>query len=57
MGRVSVESFNDARVAVAADRFKDRLIEIECQIGERNAGLVLPYPYLLPSKIPSGICV
>ena len=36
------------------DKFRNRLIEIEAEINQRNNSRKYPYTYLLPSKIPAS---
>ena len=50
--------FSDTRVTMSGgplQRFKQKLAEIEGTINSRNASRTRPYPFLLPSKIPSSI--
>src|SRR5262249_24316899 len=52
LGRYPLCHFTDARVRVPLAAFQQRLEQIEEIIRERNAGRIMKYPYLLPSRIP-----
>jgi arachidonate 15-lipoxygenase len=54
LGKYPICQFDDARVRVPLRAFQDDLREIEQIIRERNARRVMPYPYLLPSRIPQS---
>lgn len=49
--------FIDYATQQAFERFRTCLQEIETKISTRNASLVQPYTYLLPSRIPQSIAI
>lgn len=54
LGRYPICHFDDPRVRGPLMEFQDELREVECIIRDRNATRLLPYPYLLPSRIPAS---
>ncbi|CAH3165667.1 unnamed protein product [Porites evermanni] len=57
IGDYREELFTDAAAKTAISGFQRKLKQISAEIKERNAKLEIPYPYLLPERIPNSIAI
>ena len=55
LGRYDDAHFGDPRVSPLVELFQGRLAAIEAETIEKNAGRLVPYEYLLPSRITASI--
>ena len=55
LGHYAEGCFGDPRVGPLVERFQRRLAAIEAETIEKNAGRLVPYEYLLPSRITASI--
>jgi hypothetical protein len=49
--------FSDASAQAAMATFKANLEEITEQINKRNEGMIAPYTWLLPGRVPNSIAI
>merc|ERR1712008_98348 len=54
LGETPSWMFGETEAMEVMEQFRLRLRRIEVEIEERNRGLAIPYPVLLPSKTPAG---
>jgi len=57
IGDYPEELFIDEAAKNAISGFQEKLKGISAEIKERNARLVVPYPYLLPERVPNSIAI
>ncbi|CAB4012276.1 allene oxide synthase-lipoxygenase -like [Paramuricea clavata] len=57
LGDYADNLFGDASARVALAKFKSKLDEITEKIKKRNEGMVAPYTWLLPERIPNSIAI
>ena len=57
MGTYPAEQFIEKESKDAAEKLKESLDKITAEIEERNKGLEVPYPYLLPKRIPNSVAI
>ena len=57
IGDYPEELFIDEAAKNAISGFQRKLQGISAEINERNAKLVVPYPYLLPERVPNSIAI
>ena len=57
IGDYPEELFIDEAAKNAISSFQKKLRGISAEINERNAKLVVPYPYLLPERVPNSIAI
>jgi len=41
----------------ATNEFKNKMIDIDEELKKRNEEMEIPYPYLMPSRIPTSITI
>jgi hypothetical protein len=49
--------FSDTSAQEAMGKFKAKLQEITEQINKRNEGMIAPYTWLLPGRVPNSIAI
>ncbi|XP_073233506.1 allene oxide synthase-lipoxygenase protein-like isoform X2 [Porites lutea] len=57
IGDYREDLFIDPPAKSAISSFQKKLKKISAEIKERNANLEIPYPYLLPERIPNSIAI
>ena len=57
IGDYPEQLFVEEAAKSAINGFQKKLKRISIEIKERNAKLVVPYPYLLPERIPNSIAI
>lgn len=57
IGDYPEDLFVEKAAKSAISGFQKKLKEISAGIKERNAKLVVPYPYLLPERVPNSIAI
>ncbi|XP_028397585.1 allene oxide synthase-lipoxygenase protein-like [Dendronephthya gigantea] len=57
LGDYSDNLFGDASAQAALAKFKSELANITEKINKRNEGMVTPYEWLLPGRIPNSIAI
>ena len=55
LGRYPALHFPQRKVQRRLSAFQARLAELEIEIAARERGRLLPYPFLMPSRIPQSI--
>ena len=57
IGDYREDLFIDPPAKSAISSFQKKLKQISAEIKQRNANLEIPYPYLLPERIPNSIAI
>ena len=57
LGTLPAELFVEREAKDAAEKLREILAKIAIDIEGRNSKLDVPYPYLLPARIPNSITI
>jgi hypothetical protein len=57
LGDYADNLFGDASAQAALAKFKIELDKITEKINKRNEGMIAPYTWLLPGRIPNSIAI
>lgn len=57
LGTYPAEHFVEEKAKAAAVKLRESFDKITAEIEERNKHIEIPYPYMLPKRIPNSITI